>query len=73
MIREFGLTDSEQMNLITKVATEVASHDGVLNMNFHPGIVGQKFSSYESLLERLTSQFNTTFKTLQGVPSNGEN
>ena len=67
MVREFGLTDSEQINLITKVASEVAINDGVLNMNFHPGIVGQKFASYENILERLTTQFNTTFKTLQGV------
>ena len=73
MVREFGLTDSQQLNLITKVATEVASNNGVLNMNFHPGIVGKNFASYENLLKTLTSQFNTTFQTLQGVTSDEGN
>jgi hypothetical protein len=64
MIREHKLDTTQQLNLTIQTAREVAKYGGVMNMNFHPGIIGKNLPAYELLLDSLMNDFEVEFSTL---------
>ena len=67
MIREKKLDKTDQLVLISNLARATLEVDGVLNLNFHPGIVARDYGHYENIIKSLHDKFNLTFLRLRDV------
>jgi len=73
MIREKKLNNTDQLELISYMARATLEVDGVLNLNFHPGIVAADYSHYENIIKSLYGEFNLTFLRLRDVEFKNDN
>ena len=64
LFRELKLNDFQTKELISSIANTVAALNGVLVMNFHPGVTVKRIGTYQGIVDILANRPNTKFETI---------
>jgi hypothetical protein len=64
LFRELKLNDFQTKELISSIANTVAALNGVLVMNFHPGVTVKRIGTYQAIVDVLARRPNTKFETI---------
>jgi hypothetical protein len=64
LFRELKLNDFQTKELISSIANTFAALNGVLVMNFHPGVTVKRIGTYQGIVDILANRPNTKFETI---------
>ncbi len=70
LFRELKLNDSQTIDVINKLANAVAEVEGILVLNFHPGVTVKRLDIYRKIIDYLAKRPYTKFETISGAVKN---
>lgn len=70
LFRELKLNGSQAIDVINKLANVVAEVEGILVLNFHPGVTAERLEIYREIIDHLAKRPHTKFETISGAVKN---